>query len=79
MCYAYLRAMLKTLVLLRMRCGCFDSEGGEGEGSEDSVLTYKDTNIFIVCCRQKNKHCPDKAEDLINKYGRTENTLKIPH
>lgn len=38
----HLRAMLRTLVLLRMRCGCFEEEGEEEEaGMEESVWTFK--------------------------------------
>lgn len=33
--------MLRTLVLLRMRCGCFDTEVEVGGGIEDSVWTLK--------------------------------------
>lgn len=38
---AYLRAMLSTLVLLRMRCGCFVTEVEEGGGIADSVWTLE--------------------------------------
>lgn len=45
---AYLRAMLKTLVLLRMRCGCFDTELEEEGGVEESVWTFEKTNMIII-------------------------------
>lgn len=38
---ADLRAMLRTLVLLRMRCGVFDTEAEEVVGGEDKVWTFK--------------------------------------
>lgn len=33
--------MLRTLVLLRIRCGCFDTEVEVGAGMEDSVWTFE--------------------------------------
>lgn len=40
-----MRAMLRTLVLLRMRCGCFDTEVEVGGGMEDSVWTLETKNV----------------------------------
>lgn len=47
-----MRAMLRTLVLLRMRCGGFDTEVEVGGGIEDSVWTLKIKHIqyLKVCC-----------------------------
>ena len=49
---AYLRAMLRTLVLLRMRGVCFDTEVGVVGGIEDSVWTLENKQIqdFNICC-----------------------------
>ena len=33
--------MLRTLVLFRIRCGCFDTEVEVGGGMEDSVWTLE--------------------------------------
>lgn len=61
--------MLRTLVLLRMRCGCFDTEEEVGGGTEDNVWTLekqeskkhvKILNVlggffsFFFYCTQKN-------------------------
>lgn len=45
----YLRAMLRTLVLLRTRCGCLEEveveeQAGEG-GMEESVWTWKNKKL----------------------------------
>lgn len=49
---AYLRAMLRTLALLRMRCGCFDTEVEEEGGIADSVWTFKkEKNQDLKVCR----------------------------
>lgn len=47
---SYLRAMLKTLVLLRMRCGCLDTEVELRGGTADSVWTLKKTttSMFLM-------------------------------
>lgn len=37
--------MLRTLVLLRMRCGVFDTEVDEDVGGEDKVWTFKTVTI----------------------------------
>lgn len=46
-CGPYLRAMLRTLVLLRTRCGCFTEVDVDG-GIEDNVWTLK-TNKTKMC------------------------------
>lgn len=55
--------MLRTLALLRMRCGCFDTEVEEEGGITDSVWTFKKLNkrlkglqIFL----ETNTYCPNK-------------------
>lgn len=45
---ADLRAMLRTLVLLRMRWGVFDTEVDEDVGGEDKVWTFKTAAISQI-------------------------------
>lgn len=47
--------MFRTLVLFRMRCGCFDGEGWDGEGSEESVLTYKTIFKYILFIARRKR------------------------
>jgi len=59
--------MLKTLVLLRMRCGCLDTEVEEGGEVEDSVWTLKrQEHLFII----NEKRCKpnDWTGEVFNKY-----------
>lgn len=46
--------MLRTLVLLRIRCGCFDTDVEVGAGMEDSVWTFEkhfqDRNLDSADC-----------------------------
>lgn len=59
--------MFRTLVLFRMRCGCFDGEGWDGEGSEESVLTYKTIFKYILFIARR-KRILSKVVLLLKKY-----------